>query len=75
MAKETVDRAGLRVTFYKGLYDTADAAKKLIDGKVTANTTAIATNAAAITAATTNLAATIATCKGVGYAKAQEAMK
>lgn len=75
MAQETVDRAQKKLDFYKGLMDTAKASKDAVDAKVTANATAITKNAAAITANAAAKKAAIATCKGIGYTKAQEAMK
>jgi predicted secreted protein len=75
MAAETVTRAKKKLDFDNGLTASALASKTLIDGKVTANATAITKNAADITAHAKKLAAAIATCKGVGYDKAQNAMK
>jgi len=75
MATETITRATAKLTFYKGLMDSSKASKDLADGQVTKNGTAITANAAAITAATTKLTAAISMCKGIGFTKAQAAMK
>lgn len=75
MAQETVTRAQKKLTFYKDLMDTADKSKKVVDAKVTANATAITKNTAALVANVAAKKAAVATCKGIGYAKAQDAMK
>jgi hypothetical protein len=75
MAQETVTRAQKKLTFYKDLMDTAKKSKDAVDGLVTKNATAITTNTAALTANAATKKAAIATCKGIGYEKAQEAMK
>lgn len=75
MAEETVTRAKAKLDFYNGLMTSAKASKDLADGQVTANGTAITANTAAITGATGSLKAAIAACKGMGFKKAQDAMK
>lgn len=75
MAQETVTRAGAKLTFYKGLMDTAKASKDAVDAQVTANANAIIANDKAIADSEKAIKAAIATCKGIGYEKAQEAMK
>lgn len=75
MAQETVTRASAKLTFYSGLMASAKKSKDAIDAQVTANATAITKNDAAITAAEAAIKAAIATCKGIGYEKAQAAIK
>lgn len=75
MAEETVTRAKKRLDFENALTATALGSKGLIDAKVAANAAAITKNAADIVAAEKKQAAAIAYCKGVGYEKAQTAMK
>lgn len=75
MAQETVTRAQKKLTFYKDLMDTAKKSKDAVDGLVTKNANAITTNDKALTDNAASIKAAIATCKGIGYEKAQEAMK
>lgn len=75
MAEESVARAKKRFDFEDGLTKVANASKAVVDGKVTANGLAITANATAITAAEAKIKKAIATCKGIGYNKAQEGMK
>ena len=75
MAEETVTRAKKKLDFEAALTKVAFDSKAVIDGKVSANAAAITANATAITAAEAKIKKTIATCKGIGYEKAQNAMK
>jgi len=75
MAEETVARAKKRLDFEDDLTKAAKASKTVVDGRVTANATAITKNAADIVKAEAKQEAAIAYCKGVGYNKAQAAMK
>lgn len=75
MAEETVTRAKKKLDFEDGLTKVAKASKQVIDNKVTANGTAITANGNAIIANAAKIAKRIATCKGIGYDKAQTAMK
>lgn len=71
MAEESVTRAKKKFDFEDALTKVAAASKAVIDGKVTANATAITNNGTAITAAEAKIKKAIATCKGLGYDKAQ----
>jgi len=75
MAQATVDRANIKLTFYKGLMDTAKASSDAAAGQVTANAAALVKNAANIKAAEGAIAVAVAACKGAGYTLAQTAVK
>jgi len=63
------------MTFYSGLLDSATANKGDADDAVTAHAAAIAMIDDEIAAKTAALATAVSECKGMGYDKAQEALK
>lgn len=75
MAQETVTRATTTKTFYDANKVEAQATLDLDQGAVDANAAKITALTAAIEGATDDLAVAVATCKGLGYDRAQKAAK
>jgi hypothetical protein len=69
-AQAVVDRAKLKLDFYKGIMDTAKTSNDAAAGNVTTNATAIKTCATDTTAAEAATAVAVAACKGRGYREA-----